>query len=509
MVVMTLEIDVKDSDFNNITNKNSDQSWIVISDTHIGGNPDGSNIPNDSDLCNFLEWAKHLEGKGEPIRVKNILFNWNEIPGNDNSRLRYFIKQNYGIYWERDVEIEKIDDDYTIKVYNYEKAVFLKLNNKRTMVKVETDNNRSGELDELITELENDKLNIYMKNEKKRYERTIMPPSKIVLLGDILELWDPENSDRSYNIKRGAEPFSLIHEMKCDKIYVVGNHDQDLYELADILENDKSALKLGDYRLEVYKRHYPSNVINGILIGKIKYAFLHGHQFDKAQVTERINKKLGIRFDPLDIVQDMSNISIIKPVFKGKNKETVVYFIVTLFLLELSYIRGLLLSLTTSIQTPRLLITIISNLLTLVWAFLVSYVVLTPLVKVISELQGYIWNKFLKVRARDKTVKEVIDEGYYDKNKDIMNVDVVIFGHTHIAGSFYLESKERLFVNTGSWIKETDGRKLNTFAYIDNNGIDVLSWTGKKEEGKYVFEHVCTHTADSLKSKMPTVAKMP
>jgi hypothetical protein len=89
----------------NIVNENPNQSWIVISDTHIGGNPDGSNIPNDNDLCCFLEWVKHLEGKGEQIYVKNDLFNWNEIPGNDNSKLTYFLKQNFGIDREREAEI--------------------------------------------------------------------------------------------------------------------------------------------------------------------------------------------------------------------------------------------------------------------------------------------------------------------------------------------------------------------------------------------------------------------
>ena len=108
-------------------------------------------------------------------------------------------------------------------------------------------------------------------------------------------------------------------------------------------------------------------------------------------------------------------------------------------------------------------------------------------------------NTFFKSKARDKSVKEVLEEGYYRKSDDTMkDVNVVLFGHTHLAGSFYLESKKRLFVNTGAWVKETDGRKLNTFAYIDNDGIEVLSWTGKKEGGRYVFDHVASHSASSL-----------
>lgn len=382
----------------NIT-QNLNQSWIIISDTHIGGNPEGSNVPNDNELCCFLEWVKHIDSKGERIWVKY---------------------------------------------------------------------------------------------EDSGYERNILPPSRFILLGDILDLWDPENSDRSYIIKRGAKPFSLIHDMKCDKVYVAGNHDEDIYELADVLEEDNSALNLGDYRLEVYRKHYPLNVDNGIMIGDIKYAFIHGHQYDKVQITETINKKFGIRFDPLDVVLDISNISIVKSVFKEK-KQTIVYFgtAVVAGLILLPYLDYL-----TYIQEPGLT----GILVGILEALLISYVILTPLVKAIAWGQGYVWNTFFKAKARDKTVKEVIDEGYYKESSDKMkDVNVVFFGHTHKAGSFYLESKDRLFVNTGGWVKETDGRKLNTFAYIDNDGIEVLSWTGRKEGDRFVFEYVCRHSASSLK----------
>ncbi|MCE8423465.1 MAG: hypothetical protein J5U16_05985 [Candidatus Methanoperedens sp.] len=391
---------------NNIK-KNPDQRWIVISDTHIGGNPEGSNIPNDNDLCCFLDWIKHLDEKGETIWVKK------------------------------------------------------------------------DELD---------------------HETTISSPSRIILLGDIFDLWDPEKSDRNYNIKRGAEPLSLLNDIKCDKVYVVGNHDQDLYELADVLEKDKDSLIFGKYKLEVYRRHYPLNVDKGIMIGDLKYAFLHGQQFDKVQITETVNNILGIRFDPLDVVQDISNISIVKPVFKETNKQTLVYFFVTGLLLVWGYVQSWLFWLVTLVRMPQFLISILSSLLKLSWALLLSYVVLTPLVKLIAKYQGHLWNFLFKAKARDKTVKEVLDDGYYKESSDKMeNVNVVVFGYTHIAGSSYLESKRKLFVNTGGWVKETDGRKLNTFAYIDNNGIEVLSWTGRKEDERYVFEHICSHPASSLK----------
>jgi predicted phosphodiesterase len=392
-------------------NEKMNQSWIVISDTHIGGNPKGSNVPNDNDICCFLNWIKHLNGKGERIWVKK--------------------------------------DD-------------------------------SG------------------------YEKTILSPSKMILLGDILDLWDPEESDRSYVTKNASLPFAILQDIECNKVYVVGNHDQDLYELADILEKDNEALCLNDWRLEVSRRHYPFNVDYGIRIGNLKYAFIHGHQYDKVQITEPISKKIGIRFDPLDVIQDICNISIVKSVFIKKRPTAIYFSLLTMILAWILYqgFPGNLEPFLKILQPPYIrnfLIYLLKLLWVFLWASIVSFFFLTPLVKAIAKYQGPLW-KYLTIKPRDKTIEQVIKGGYYKESSDTMKVDVVVFGHTHIAGSYYLESKNRLFVNTGAWLKETDGRKLNTFAYIDADGIDVLSWTGTKKDGRYVFEHVCSHTASSLKN---------
>ena len=473
--------------------KNPDQRWIVISDTHIGGNPDGSNIPKYNDLCCFLDWIKHLDEKGDPIWVKkDRLFCWEKIPGEDNKRFKELLMQIFDVKWVKKAKIKKLENGATIRVAKHKNFLTLKLNDKKTRVTLEIDDGRT---DEFIAKSEKGKLEIFNKDELD-YETRIYSPSMILLLGDILDLWDPEKSDRSYNIKRGAQPLSLLHDIKCDKIYVVGNHDQDLYELADVLEKDKDSLILGSYKMEIYRRHYPLNVDKGIMIGDLKYAFLHGHQFDKVQITEPINKALGIRFDPLDVVLDISNISIVKSVFKEKKwtKPTTAYLVLTGSLLLWIYLQK-------GSYVPMFQTFTLTNILgDILKAVLVSYIVLTPLVKLIAKYQGPLWNYLFKAKARDKTVKEVLDDGYYKESSDKMeNVDVVVFGHTHISGSSYLESRKRLFVNTGGWVKETDGRKLNTFAYIDNNGIEVLSWTGKKEDGRYVFEHICSHITGSLK----------
>ena len=54
-------------------------------------------------------------------------------------------------------------------------------------------------------------------------ELVITYPEKFVLLGDILELWDPIDGDRDNVVKQSIRPFSLLSDIKCEKIYVIGN----------------------------------------------------------------------------------------------------------------------------------------------------------------------------------------------------------------------------------------------------------------------------------------------
>jgi UDP-2,3-diacylglucosamine pyrophosphatase LpxH len=383
-------------------NKNTPKNYLVISDTHLGGNKNGSNVPNYDEFCSFLKWIKYLPEAGERIWVKK---------------------------------------------------------------------GESG------------------------YEKTIAPPSKIILLGDILDLWDPENADRNNVIKQIAKPFSLLQGVKCDKAYVVGNHDQDLYELSDALKNESGCLDMDTSIFEVHRRHYPETVDNGEEIGKLKYAFIHGHQYDKMQITEPLSKRFKIRFDPLDVIQDLSNVSMIKSVFKERTP-TVMYGVLVILLIYWNSLQSILGSFLNLVQTPLWLVKILSGFLELSWAFILSFVVTTPAVKLIARYQGPAWK--LLLRPRDKTVKQVIDEGYYNESYDKMNVDVVVFGHTHIADWYYLKSKKRLFINTGAWVNEKDGRHLNTFAYIDENCINILSWLGTKKDGMYAFEEICSHPVGSI-----------
>lgn len=87
-------------------------------------------------------------------------------------------------------------------------------------------------------------------------------------------------------------------------------------------------------------------------------------------------------------------------------------------------------------------------------------------------------------------MQQIIEDDYYKKNKDTIQADVVVFGHTHFASSYELntEAGKKLFINSGCWTGKDsiiDGKQryANTFIYIDENGAYTLTWrsSGKIE----------------------------
>jgi phage tail-like protein len=86
------------------------------------------------------------------------LFSWDNVPGTDSVKLIEFLKKNFCIDWIKAVEIEKTDDNKTIRVFTQNNSISLKLNDEKTIVTLKIDDNRA---DEFIAKIENGKLNIY------------------------------------------------------------------------------------------------------------------------------------------------------------------------------------------------------------------------------------------------------------------------------------------------------------------------------------------------------------
>jgi hypothetical protein len=104
------------------------------------------------------EYKKLLE------EAKGYLFNWNEIPGNDNKRLMEFLTREVRAEWVKDAKFEKINNDRTIKVSTENKSLSLKLDDKNTAVTLETDDDKTHKF---VAKMEAGKLNVY--TEKKPF----------------------------------------------------------------------------------------------------------------------------------------------------------------------------------------------------------------------------------------------------------------------------------------------------------------------------------------------------
>ena len=102
----------------------------------------------------------------KPLRERTslkgtYLFNWDEIPGNDNQRLIEFLNRQFGIELAKKVKIEKIDAGNTIRVSVEKEFLHLRLNYNKTKVSIEINDSI---LEELFVDVENGKLNVYKRS---------------------------------------------------------------------------------------------------------------------------------------------------------------------------------------------------------------------------------------------------------------------------------------------------------------------------------------------------------
>jgi predicted phage baseplate assembly protein len=116
--------------------------------------------------------------------VTRYLFCWDDIPGNDDLRLREFLKQNFAIDWVETAKIEKIDNIKTIKLSYQKNYLSLKLNDEQTEVNLEIDDIRT---DKFVVKIEKSKLNIYLTGTPTCIDRgTIVAASDTVSGEDVL-----------------------------------------------------------------------------------------------------------------------------------------------------------------------------------------------------------------------------------------------------------------------------------------------------------------------------------
>jgi UDP-2,3-diacylglucosamine pyrophosphatase LpxH len=255
---------------------------------------------------------------------------------------------------------------------------------------------------EWIRDLENKPKIIKCKDK----EITIKNPSKIILLGDIFELWDPKNFDRHNVIKDFMRPFFLLCGIDCDKIYVAGNHDDSLGELEAKVNHE--TLNTGT-RFDIRDRHYPkrdkkSDIKSGVKVGNRSYFFLHGHQFDKQQAIFRyVSKLIGKLWDPLDWFQNLFNITFTKKHWKIN------------FMIFLGLLFGGKYFLWNALLKS-------SFWGTMVWAIFTGFFALSSIPGIVVHTQRSIYNSKKPIY---KTAEKVITAGYYQAINDTIDAELL------------------------------------------------------------------------------------
>ena len=289
----------------------------------------------------------------------------------------------------------------------------------------------------------------------------IESPEKVVLLGDILELWDPWDGDRDHVVKQCLRPLSLLSNLSCDKIYVMGNHDDAIKNYDEKIDYEMFRNKT---KLDVWNRHYPDEYA-GIRIGGRSYFFLHGHQYDKSQaVLATVSKLLGGPWDPVGWCNSQYNTSFTKRRWALSFPLLVSVLFAGWYIIQRFGPVG-----------SWLAFTFLGVLVGGFFAF-------SSLPAMVTKGQRKIYNLS---KPKDKTARQVLEDEYYKEQKDNVTADVVVFGHTHFASSYRGSragwGKEKIFVNTGSWVgvdEEIDGemRYTNTFVYIDDQRAHIIRW---------------------------------
>jgi len=315
--------------------------------------------------------------------------------------------------------------------------------------------------------------------------KKLLAPAKIILLGDIVDLWSPRDNTRASVF---ADSYPIIQSLlafPAEIVYVAGNHDDEITEI----EGSFPVSSPG--KLTIIKRHYPDSLPgrdgikkhSGILIGNHRYFFMHGQQFD-------------LLFNIMGLLQNYpgwvsKNYSLFRehPRFK--------WLFWALFGLSIVYLMlaNIILRITTILNG--------------VMYFLLGLSMIIVLFSIEPTTFRSFWDGIsLRKNTKTETIETIIEAGFWKKEAgDNILADVVVFGHTHIADDSkdrYLQIHHKRFINSGSWgdemMKTSDDRGVsekNTFVYIDTEGPVLFRWPDK---GPFPEQIRTTFTGDPARA---------
>lgn len=293
-------------------------------------------------------------------------------------------------------------------------------------------------------------------------EKTLEPPEKIILVGDILELWDASDRAVDICIRTFASVFS---ELDCDKIYVLGNHDDILEEIAS---NQKHHYPLGAYDLHIIKEIYPSQdvpeegveKVRTLNVGNEEYLFIHGQQFDKHFV------EIGRAYRIIAYMREAATA------FGNFTWTFVIIFIFAVVFVLLTW------------ASPSW------------WMLILLALLAVP--RIFIYIARPIYNAIKSTRYDQLDLnrfKEWWSEFSNGKECPIKNLNVV-YGHTHLIDVRHLGSPDVRLLNIPAWVKDERSQKKRenvlraAFLYIDQDGSKFIGWDWGQSAPFFIPEKV-------------------
>ena len=299
-------------------------------------------------------------------------------------------------------------------------------------------------------------------NPKKIDCKKLRFPDKLILNGDIFELWDTSDQSiqfASYSI------LSSISKLKCQKYYTIGNHDFANAELGIKEEKGEMAFSniypWGLSELSVFHDTYPApkhDRLCTLKVGEDHYLIVHGHQFNKS-----------FRLAPWRIISALRDGAEAFRLYSWVLLGLWILWIVSIPLvsylgsntsLSIQYGVGIPL---TVLAIPRLFVSIARP----------------------------IWNKFFGSRYdRNKAPRGFVEWWrIFTKKYKLQTSKIrVIYGHTHAIDivekpELEIMTKKKIgnieitLINHPAWVKDKQKEELReAFVYVDKFGFEFFGW---------------------------------
>jgi UDP-2,3-diacylglucosamine pyrophosphatase LpxH len=307
----------------------------------------------------------------------------------------------------------------------------------------------------------------------KKTSETLADPQRIILLGDMLDLWISRDSNTVRPYLHGFSALNSLIALHREIIYLVGNHDWILNQYADKRDQLPSSVPF-TLRGDSYPPPESDGRMKGERIGRRTYLFLHGHQFDPF-----FRHKSMLRFGDF-----MGFSSANAGELKWFTLLGGLVFFTTLLLvlspLRANWLPPLLTAVAPSLNDP------VFAVITLFFGWFIAVLVFFGVLWLFNMLArayygislwpGFKWKWNLLSSVRGTKLHEKIGTFHFNSVARKIDAEIIIIGHTHLPRIYTPRNwPDKLCINCGSWIEQRQNAH-DTFVYIDDRGPRLLQW---------------------------------